>query len=222
MLPEGWRVGEDGQFALTLLAPDNKAFTVMAGNAGRPPNYPPAQFVTEKLMAMRPQQLRLGQPRPTKPVAGFAQAVEFDVSYSVGGVALLGVAKCNVQTAYDSPVMAMTWAGYAKWLPQVADQISASNGAAFGVRGMMAQNLRNSTAYAEAARSYREWSQRNWQQVTDARNQSQDRNNAAVRENPFGEDRKVGSAAQRGGYGRSIGGSNPGSSTEWRQMKRPK
>jgi hypothetical protein len=28
-LPEGWRVGEDGQFALTLIAPDNKAITMM-------------------------------------------------------------------------------------------------------------------------------------------------------------------------------------------------
>ena len=35
-LPPGWRVGEDGQFALTLLAPDNKAITVMVGNAGMP------------------------------------------------------------------------------------------------------------------------------------------------------------------------------------------
>ena len=43
-LPQGWRVGEDGQFALTLTAPDNKALTVMVGNAGLPPNYPPAQF----------------------------------------------------------------------------------------------------------------------------------------------------------------------------------
>ena len=57
-LPQTWRVGEDGQFALTLVAPDNKALTVMVGNAGNPPNYPPAQFVYQKLMAMRPQDLR--------------------------------------------------------------------------------------------------------------------------------------------------------------------
>lgn len=41
----------------------------------------------------------------------------------------------------------------------------------------------NSTAYAEAARQYREWSQRNWQQVTADRNASQDRKNFHVREN---------------------------------------
>ena len=49
--------------------------------------------------------------------------------------------------------------------------------------GIMAQNLNNSTAYAEAARQYRDWSQRNWQQVTNDRNASQDRNNVAFREN---------------------------------------
>jgi hypothetical protein len=38
-------------FALTLVASDNKALNVMVGNAGLPPTYPPAQFVTEKLMA---------------------------------------------------------------------------------------------------------------------------------------------------------------------------
>src|ERR1700676_201227 len=65
-LPEGWGVGEDGQFALTLMAPDNKALTVMVGNAGLPPNYQPGRFVYEKLMAMRPQNLQVGQPRAAK------------------------------------------------------------------------------------------------------------------------------------------------------------
>jgi hypothetical protein len=189
-LPEGWHVGEDGQFALSLVAPDSKAFTVMVGNAGSAPNYPPDRFVYEKLMALQPQNLRVGNPRRAAPVAGFAQAYEFDVEYTVRGVAMRGIAKCHVAPAYDSATLAMTaalsevnqWPGYAAWLPLVADQISAANGAAFGMRGIMAQNLNNSTAYAEAARQYRDWSQRNWQQVTNDRNASQDRNNVAFRE----------------------------------------
>ncbi|MCU1235470.1 MAG: hypothetical protein JWP63_3437 [Candidatus Solibacter sp.] len=248
-LPQGWRVGEDGQFALTLIAPDNHAFTVMVGNAGLPPNYPPAQFVSTKLMAMRPNNLRLGEPRPAKPVPGFTQAVEFDIAYSTANGPVRGIAKCNIQPAYDSTLMAMTaaisqagqWEGYAKWLPQVADQISAVNGAAFGVRGLMAQNLRNSTAYAEAARNYREWSQRNWQQVTDDRNASQDRRNTAVRENlggvqpylnPFGDNQKVDLPLTYRHYwmdrqGNIVGTDDPsanpnqGATTEWRPMKRP-
>ena len=46
----------------------------------------------------------------------------------------------------------------------------------------MQQNLQNSVAYAQAAKEYREWSQKNWQAVTDDRNKSTDRNNAQFRE----------------------------------------
>jgi hypothetical protein len=247
-LPQGWRVGEDGQFALTLVAPDNKALTVMVGNAGLPPGYQPGRFVYEKLMAMRPQNLQVGQPRAAQPVAGFQRAFEFDVSYSVQGAMQRGLAKCNIQAAYDTAVMAMTaaiseagqWPGYATWLPKVADQISATNGAAFGVRGIMAQNLRNSTAYAEAARSYREWSQKNWQSVTDQRNASEDRKQAAFRDNlggvqpyanPFGENQNVELPLTYRHYwmdrqGNVVGTDDPsanpnqGSTSEWRPMKR--
>src|SRR5438874_619239 len=44
-LPQGWGVGEDGQFALTLVSADTKAITVMVGNAGLPANYAPGRFV---------------------------------------------------------------------------------------------------------------------------------------------------------------------------------
>src|SRR5690606_15243540 len=75
------------------------------------------------------------------------------------------------------------WPGYASWLPLVADQIAATNGAAFGRHGIMQQNLANSRAFGEAARQYREWSQSTWRQVSDERQLSQDRRSAAVREN---------------------------------------
>lgn len=189
-LPRGWRVGESGQFALTLIAPDHKALTIMVGNAGLPINYPPGQYVYERLMALQPQGLQLGQPRAVQPIQGFAQAYEFPVRYAINGVPCRGVATLHIAPAYDSAVMAMTaalsedkqWAGYASWLPLVAAQVSARNGAAFGMRGIMAQNLRNSTEYARAAQEYRSWSQRNWQDVTDQRNASQDRNNRQFRE----------------------------------------
>lgn len=189
-LPQGWRVGEDGQFALTLLAPDNKALTVMVGNAGMPLNYPPAQYVYEKLMSIRPQGLQLGTPRQARAIAGFAQAWEFQVTYNVNGVPCRGVATLHIAPAYDSAVMAMTaalseakqWQGYSTWLPLVAAQVAAKNGAAFGMRGVMQQNLQSSTAYAQAAREYRDWSQKNWQSVTDQRNSSNERNNTQFRE----------------------------------------
>lgn len=189
-LPKGWRVGEDGQYALTLIAPDNKALTVMVGNAGVPINYPPAQYAYERLMSIQPQGLQLSAPRQVKPIAGFTQAYEFQVTYSVGGVPCRGLATVHVAPAYDTAVLAMTaalsearqWPGYSTWLPLVAAQVSARNGAAFGMRGVMQQNLQNSAAYAQAAKEYREWSQKNWQAVTDDRNRSTDRNNTQFRE----------------------------------------
>jgi hypothetical protein len=182
-------------------------------------------------------------------VTGFAQAVEFDVSYvSRRGIPCRGVAKCNVRVAYDSAVYALTgafsqeasWPGYASWLPAVADQVSATNGAAFGRRGVMAQNLKNSAAYAEAARQYRDWSQRNWQQVTDDRNASQDRKAFQVRENlgavqtyanPFGTSPPVQLPTTYKYYwgdnqGNYLGSDDPsanpntGSTVEWKKMPR--
>ena len=248
-LPPGWRVGEDAQYALTLVAPDNQAMTVMVGNSGFPLNYPVKRFAFEKLSSLQPQNLQIGEARQVRPVAGFRQAVEFDVSFQgQRGVSYRGVAKVSVAPAYDTATMAMTaayaaadqWAGYASWLPQVADQVSATNGAAFGMRGVMQQNLQNSVAYGEAARQYRDWSQKNWQGVTDARNASQDRRNFAVRENlggvqtfanPYGGSPAVEMPMTNKYYwadrqGRFVGTDDPsadpntGSSGEWRRMER--
>ena len=250
--PPGWKLGEDGQFALTLVAPDQTAFTVMVGNAGLAPSYPPDRFVHEKLSALGPTQLHLGPPRQAHPVTGFSKAVEFDVTYvSRRGIPSRGVAKCNVRVAYDSSVYALTgafsqeakWQGYASWLPAVADQVPATNGAAFGIRGVMSQNLRNSAAFAEAARSYREWSQRNWQGVVDQRGASQDRTAKGMREDvlgatqpyssPFGDGRKVELPPSHQYFwmdrkGEVVGTDNPrsdpnvGSTSEWRRLERTK
>jgi len=247
-LPPGWHVGEDGQFALTLRAPDNSAMTLMVGNAGLSPNLPPAQFAYETFSKMQLQSLQLGEQRQARPAAGFRQAVEFDVAYVSRGVPFRGLAKVSVSPAYDSATMALTaalaradqWSGYATWLPQVADQVSATNGGAFGMRGVMQQNLQNSAAFGEAARQYRDWSQKNWQQVTDDRNASQDRRNFAVRENlggvqtfsnPYGTNQAVEMPMTykyywRDRQGNMVGTDDPsanpntGSTGEWRRMER--
>lgn len=246
--PPDWTVGEDGQFALSLVAPDQKALTVMVGNAGLPPGYPPGQFAWDKLMALGPQELSFGEARPAAPVPGFGQAVEFEVRYAMQGVPCRGLVKVSVAGAYDTATMVMTaalsvteqWPGYASWLPQVANQIAAIDGAAFGMRGLMQQNLQNSTAYAEAAKAYRSWSQRNWQAVTDDRAASQDRRNAAVRENlggvqtynnPFGSSPPLQLPTTYQRYwtdaeGNVVGTNDPnadpnvGDTKEWRRLER--
>ena len=71
-----------------------------------------------KILIVQPQHFKphvdrlargvLGQPRAVKPAAGFAQAMEFSVSYSIGGVPCRGVATVHVAPAYDTAVMAVT------------------------------------------------------------------------------------------------------------------
>ncbi|MGE0802844.1 MAG: rhodanese-like domain-containing protein [Lautropia sp.] len=247
-LPDGWRVGEEGQYAVVLQAPDNRAMTVVVGNSGLPINYPPARYVQDKLAAMRVQNLSIGQPRAVQPASGLEQAFEFDISYVSGaGLPVQGVAKLSQSGAYDSKTMVVTaafasadqWPQYGRWLPLVAEQISATDGAAFGRRGVMAQNLNNSVAFGNAAREYREWSQRNWQQVTDGRNASVDRRNFEFRENlgavrtysnPFGGTPPIELPTRNSYYwmdrqGRTFGTDDPGvdpnvgGTGEWRRME---
>ena len=46
-----------------------------------PPHYPAARFAYDKLVAMQPQNLQFGAPRPARPGAGFTQAVEFEAGH---------------------------------------------------------------------------------------------------------------------------------------------
>lgn len=189
-LPQGWRVAEDGNFAVVLVAPDNAALTIMVGNAGLPVGYNPGQYIYERLAPQFPN-LVLSQPRPAQPVMGMQGAWEFDFTYNLNGVPCRGIAKCSLASAYDSCTLVMTcaaaqevqWADYAQWLPQVADQIVPTHSAAFGASGVMMQNLQNSITLGQQAQEYRQWSQQNWQAVTDYRNQVQDQNNFYFREN---------------------------------------
>lgn len=182
-IPAGWQVVEDGQFAVVLMAPDNRAITTMVGNAGLPAQYNPAQFVFEKLSQAQLANLRFGQGRPAPPVFGFPYAWEFDVEYMVNGVPCRGVARCSVAPVYDMCTMVMTWAAseaaqwpsYASWLPAVAGQVEVTHSAAFGASGIAQQNLQNSIALGEQARRNREHSERQWGEVTRQRGESQDR-----------------------------------------------
>lgn len=247
-LPPDWKVGEDGQFALSLVSPDYKAMTVMVGNSGLMPGYPPGRFVYEKLMSLQPGGLSLSEPVRTAPVKGFQEAYQFKVSYMLRTGRYMGEVVCHVNNYYGGCVMAMTaaiseisqWPSYATWLPQVSRQISAINGAAFGMQGVMQQNLQNSVAFGEAMKAYRSWSEAKWQQVTDERNRSVDRQNYQFRENlgaintynnPYNAGSPLELSTQYQYYwmdqqGRVVGtndpGANPnvGSTYEWKPLVR--
>jgi hypothetical protein len=189
-VPAGWRVQEEGQFAVVLVAPDNAALTVMTGNTGLPANYPPGQFLQDKLRQLQVQNIQTGPVSLARPMAGCTTAWQVDYTYSVNGVPCNGVAKVSIAPSYDMCSMVVTlaasqssqWAGYASWLPEAAEQVAALNGAAFGARGVMQQNLANSVNLGEQARQNREWSAATWAEVNRGRAASQDRNNEQFRE----------------------------------------
>lgn len=183
-VPAGWQVLEDGPFAVALMAPDQLATTVLVGNSGLPIGMPPHQFLFDKLSQLSVQQLQFGPPRPARPVFGWPMAWEFDATYGIRGIPCCGIARCSVAPAYDSCSMVMTWAasernqwaGYRSWLPEIAAQVEITSPAAFGAAGIARQNLQNSMAVGEHARRNREWSERQWAQVAQQRDDAQARN----------------------------------------------
>lgn len=189
-LPTGWTVAEDGPFAVVLVDPQRRAVAAIVGNAGLPPWHPPHEYVYARLMGLGPEALQLGPPRPAAPLGGFASAWEFDLSYAVQGVPCLGVARCHAAPAYDSALMAVTWAAsdaprwamHAAWLPAVSMQFVATHPGAFGAQGIMAQNLQNAAAFGQQLQAQRDASHAMWSEVARQRDASQERNHDAFRQ----------------------------------------
>ncbi|MFO0628932.1 MAG: hypothetical protein U0325_25375 [Polyangiales bacterium] len=179
-LPAGWSVVEDGPFAVVLVDGARRAVVALVGNAGLPLGYPPHQYVYERLQGIGPEGLQLGSPRAAPPLDGFASAWAFDLAYAVQGAPCLGVACCHLAPAYDSVVMAVTWAAsdaprwawHAAWLPALTAHFAATNAGAFGARGVMAQNLTNAAAFGQQLQAHRDASHAMWAEVAQQRDAS--------------------------------------------------
>jgi hypothetical protein len=181
-VPEGWRVIEEGQFAVVLCSPDDTAMTIMVGNCGYPQGMTnPVAYAHEKLSMGGPAQL--GQPRPGRAVGGFEQALEMDYAYAVNGIPCQGVATVSVRNGYGSTDLVLTagaaqqahWPRFAAWLPGVAAMFAVTNGAAWGARGVAQQNLANSIAFGEQLAEHRRHSEQLQREVTDQRWASDER-----------------------------------------------
>lgn len=175
-VPDGWRVMEEGQFAVVLVAGDNTAMTMMVGNCGLPAAYQPLGYAHEKLSAFA-QQLAFGAQRPAAPVPGFGGAMAVDFTYAVNGVPCQGVATVSGRPGYGTMDVVLVaaaaqqahWPRYADWLPAAATRFEVTDGGAWGARGIMQQNLANSQAFGQQLQEHREHSQQLQQEVTDAR-----------------------------------------------------
>ncbi len=190
VIPAGWQVLEEGQFAVVLRSPDSAAITYLVGNAGLLPGSSPVQYLQQKLDALKLENLRFGEPRQGKPINGCEQAVDLDYTYTFKGVACRGTAKCSIHSIYNNLTFVMTaaasveaqWASYAEWLPLVPQAAKALNGAAFGARGILQQDLVNSAALGKQAEANREASARLWEQVAADRDAVQKRQREDMRD----------------------------------------
>jgi hypothetical protein len=190
LVPPGWRLADEGQFAIALVAPDSCAVTVLTGNAGLPPWTHPLQFLGERLAQGGATAIQLGPPRPAPPIAGFAQAIECDYVYLIGSVPCQGLASVSIS---PGPILTMAacwaastsqqWPAYAPWLPSVARSVVVIDGAAFGLRAVVQQDRADTVAFGEAVRQQLEHVQVQWDGVTRDRWASQDHQHAAFRDN---------------------------------------
>jgi hypothetical protein len=181
VVPAGWRVVEQGQFAVVQADANQQAVAMMVGNCGFPPGYNPVQYAYEKLSGGGPVQL--GQPRQGQPVANFQNAVDVDYRYAVNGVPCVGIATVSYRQGYGQTDFVLTagaaqeqyWPSFASWLPGLAKQFNVTNSAAWGAQGIAQQNLQNSMQFGQQLQEQRAWSQDLQQQVTDQRWESDER-----------------------------------------------
>jgi hypothetical protein len=181
VVPAGWRVLEQGQFAVVQADADNQAVSIMTGNCGFLPGYPPLQYAFEKLSGNGPVQL--DRPRPGQPVANFDAAVDVDYRYAVNGVPCVGIATVSYRQGYGQLDLVLTagaaqeqyWPSFAAWLPALPKQFNVTHGAAWGAQGIAQQNLRNSIQFGQQLELQRAWSEELQRQVTDQRDASDER-----------------------------------------------
>ena len=193
-LPPGWTVVEEGAFALVLRSPDQMAGIVIIGQSGLMYGMSPEQFAYYEMntvMRLAPD-VRLLSGRSIQPMPGYTQAAVFDVTYTLAGpmgmMPMRGIAVSNVAIGYAQCNGTLTlaasvvnqWGQYADWLPQVA--LSAQNvGAdAFGSQTMAGVISGIAQQDHAANQAYQQWSQQTWQQVTNERNASIDRQQGAM------------------------------------------
>lgn len=186
VVPAGWNVLEEGQFAVVQADANRQAVSLMTGNCGYLPGYHPLQYAQEKLSAFG--SVQFGQPRQGQPLAGFEGALEADYRYAVNGIPCLGIATVSHRHGYGQLDLVLTaaaaheqyWPSFASWLPAVAKQFAVTNGAAWGARGIAQQNLDASIRLGDQLREHRAWSHDVQKQVTDQRWESDERRQHGV------------------------------------------
>lgn len=177
VIPEGWLIGEDGQYAFSIYSPDQSAIVAVSGNSNLYPGISPLAYAQQTLMSLQPMNLQVAPLGQRQPVQGFNYAEAFDVFYYKAGggspIPWKGMSIVNVYQYYGGCLMAINmalavanhWESTQNWLPGMALLITANNGGAFGITGAMQQNLHISQSQGKAMEAYRQWSSQLQSQV---------------------------------------------------------
>jgi hypothetical protein len=145
VMPQGWRVTEDSQFALALSAPNNAAISFVGGHFSYPMQevYLIDNYVHDVISSGHPQKLQIE-------LQSRSQLIDWDFTCVINGSPWCGIAKCSgVRGRPGMSTLLLTygaaeasqWDSYAAWLPQVAAQVELTNPAAFGVSEIMQEQL---------------------------------------------------------------------------------
>ena len=189
LLPPGWRVGEEGNFALVLRSPDMLAGIIVFGQSGLLFPFSPEQFAHQAMagaMQLAPD-VRFMNVRSIPAMPGYTHAAVMETSYTVygptGPVPIRGIVFSNVAIGWGQCNGTITlasseisrWPSYESWLPQLAMAAQNTGPNPYGSTAM-AQTMHNITQQEAAQQSaYRQWSEATWQAVVAQRNASVDR-----------------------------------------------
>jgi hypothetical protein len=194
LLPRGWTVGEEGNFALVLRSPDSLAGVIVFGQSGLMQPMSPEQFAHSAMTGVMrlAADVQFGPTRPIQPMPGCTHAAAFETTYTIQGpngpMPIRGMIVCNVAIGYGqcNGVLNLAgadtrhWPSYSGWLPKVAVAAVNTGPDPYG-RATMAGTISDiNRRDGEADRQHREWSQQLWGQVTADRNNAVDRQNAVL------------------------------------------
>lgn len=195
-LPQGWIVGEEGNHALVLVAPDFSAGIFVFGLSGF--MYPMgcdqfAHYVLTQGMRLSPDP-RFMKVSQVQPAQGYGQAAAIDVSMRfqiagpLNGIPAQGIVFSNVAVGYQqmNGFIALAWAqpqawpSHERWLPGIALQAYNTGPDPFGATGISMVNRADAAAMSQAWNAYQSWSQNTWDQVVRERWASDERRQDAM------------------------------------------
>lgn len=185
VLPAGWTVGEEGQYALVLRSPDQSAMIINFGLSGLFQPMTPQQLAYDMMTnRMRlANDVRFGDSSPIRPLSPYANAAIIEVTFSLPTGRYRGFVISNVANVYQRTDGMITlvvareglWSAYADWLPQLAMLAINTGPDPYGRHSLSIAIQNDLRRLNQLASEYRDWSRAIWNDVAQFRARVQER-----------------------------------------------